>query len=44
VRCAVTGQPFPVEVLGYWSVERQDGYATPEAALKRLQEILKDAG
>ncbi len=44
VRCAVTGQPIPLDELRYWSVERQEAYATPEAALKRHQEILKDAG
>ncbi len=41
VRCAVTGQPIPLDELRYWSVERQEAYATPEAALKRHQEILK---
>ncbi len=44
VRCAVTGQPIPLEELRYWSVERQEAYATPEAALKRHQEILKNGG
>lgn len=35
VRCAVTGQPIPLEELRYWSVERQEAYAGPEAALAR---------
>ena len=36
VRCAVTGIPIPLEELKYWSVERQEAYATPEAVLRRL--------
>ncbi len=40
VRCAVTGQPIPLDELRYWSVERQEAYATPEAALKRHREVL----
>ena len=36
VRCAVTGLAIPLEELKYWSVERQEAYATPEAVLQRL--------
>ena len=36
VRCAVTGEPIPLEQLRYWSVERQEAYSSPEAVLKRL--------
>ena len=36
VRCAVTGAPIPIEELRYWSVERQEAYASPEAVLKRF--------
>ena len=36
VRCAVTGESIPLEELKYWSVERQEAYATPEAVLQRL--------
>jgi hypothetical protein len=36
VRCAVTGQPIPLDQLRYWSVERQEAYAGPEAVLQRL--------
>ena len=36
VRCGVTGQPIPVDQLKYWSVERQEAYASPEAVLIRL--------
>jgi hypothetical protein len=39
VRCAVTGQPIPLDELKYWSVKLQEAYATPEAALQRLREI-----
>jgi hypothetical protein len=35
VRCAVTGAPIPLEELRYWSVERQEAYASPEAVLQR---------
>jgi hypothetical protein len=39
VRCAVTGQPIPLDDLKYWSVERQEAYAHPEAVLQRLKQI-----
>jgi hypothetical protein len=35
VRCAVTGCPIPLEELRYWSVDLQEAYASPEAALQR---------
>ena len=34
VVCAVTGQTIPLEELRYWSVERQEAYASAEASLK----------
>ena len=37
VRCAVTGVPIALDELRYWSVDLQEAYADPEAALKRLQ-------
>jgi hypothetical protein len=39
VRCAVTGAPIPLDDLKYWSVERQEAYATTDAVFKRLREI-----
>ncbi len=36
VRCAVTGEAIPLDQLRYWSVERQEAYASPVAVLKRL--------
>jgi len=36
VRCAVTGVAIPLEELKYWSVDRQEAYATPDAVLKRM--------
>ena len=36
VRCAVTGQAIPLDQLKYWSVERQEPYASPAAVMKRL--------
>ncbi|NLS27568.1 hypothetical protein S2M10_25650 [Sphingomonas sp. S2M10] len=38
VLCAVTGERVPVDSLRYWSVARQEAYATPEAATKALLE------
>jgi hypothetical protein len=38
VLCAVTGVNIPLEALRYWSVDLQEAYATPAAALKRMQE------
>ena len=39
VRCAVTGEAIMLDALRYWSAERQEAYATPEAVLTRLKEI-----
>ncbi|AVO46902.1 DUF2093 domain-containing protein [Phreatobacter cathodiphilus] len=36
VRCAVTGQPIPLDDLKYWSVARQEAYSGPPAVLQRL--------
>jgi hypothetical protein len=36
VTCAVTSEPIPLEELRYWSVERQEPYASPEIAARRL--------
>jgi hypothetical protein len=36
VVCAVTGEPVALEELRYWSVERQEAYASPEAATRRM--------
>ena len=36
VVCAVSGEPIPLENLRYWSVERQEAYAGPELATRRL--------
>jgi len=38
VRCAVTGLPIALDDLKYWSVERQEAYATPEAVLVQLRQ------
>lgn len=39
VRCAVTGDVIALTELRYWSVERQEAYSGPEAALKRHLEL-----
>ncbi|MFL4995998.1 MAG: DUF2093 domain-containing protein [Microvirga sp.] len=36
VRCAVTGVEIPLDELKYWSVERQEAYASPEAVMLRI--------
>ena len=41
VRCAVTGERIVLEELRYWSVERQEAYASPDAVLKRYREVMK---
>lgn len=38
VRCAVTQQPIPLEILRYWSAERQEAYAGAEQASARMRE------
>ena len=34
VRCAVTDKPVRLEDLRYWSVEHQEAYVSPDAALE----------
>lgn len=38
VFCAVSGEAIPLEELRYWSVERQEPYASCELATQRLAE------
>ena len=38
VRCAVTGEPIPLDALRYWSAARQEAYVSSEAILRRLKE------
>lgn len=38
VRCAVTGEPIPLDQLRYWSVELQEAYGSPEISLRRYLE------
>ena len=35
VRCAVTGEPIPLDELRYWNVDRQEAYSSPDASMKR---------
>ncbi|CDO60398.1 Exodeoxyribonuclease VII small subunit (EC 3.1.11.6) [Candidatus Phaeomarinobacter ectocarpi] len=35
VTCAVTGERISLDELRYWSVDRQEPYATAEAVVKR---------
>jgi hypothetical protein len=39
VRCAVTGQSIALADLRYWSVDRQEAYASAEVSLKRHLEL-----
>ena len=34
VRCAVTGAKIPLQVLKYWSVDKQEAYADAKAAMQ----------
>jgi hypothetical protein len=34
VVCAMTGRPIPLEDLRYWSVERQEAYATAASSVE----------
>lgn len=36
VICAVTGEAVQLEVLRYWCIERQEAYASADAATRRL--------
>lgn len=38
VRCAVTGDPIPLDELRYWNVDRQEAYTGPAASMQREQE------
>lgn len=38
VPCAVTGEAIALEALRYWSVERQEAYASCEIATRRMLE------
>jgi len=40
VRCAVTGEAIPLDMLRYWSVARQEPYASAAVSLRR--EIERD--
>jgi hypothetical protein len=35
VRCAVTGDPIPLDDLKYWSVARQEAYVSAAVSLAR---------
>ena len=37
VICAVTGKSIPLDQLRYWSVARQEAYASAEASLQAEQ-------
>jgi len=36
VVCAVTAEPIAIDSLRYWSVEKQQAYATAETALRAM--------
>lgn len=37
VRCAVTGARIGLDELRYWSVDRNEAYASPAAVIERLK-------
>ena len=36
VVCALSGAPIPLEQLRYWSVDRQEAYASPALAVEAI--------
>jgi hypothetical protein len=44
VRCAVTGDVIAINELKYWSVERQEAYASAAASLQRHLELRAKVG
>jgi hypothetical protein len=44
VVCAVSGRRILLEDLRYWSVDRQEAYASPRQALQRHEEIRAASG
>lgn len=36
VVCAVSGAAIPLDLLRYWCIERQEAYASAEAATRQL--------
>lgn len=40
-RCAVTGEPIPLANLRYWSVDRQEAYASARISLDRTLETAR---
>ncbi|MEN3794119.1 DUF2093 domain-containing protein [Fulvimarina sp. MAC3] len=39
VCCAVTGEPIPLDLLKYWSVERQEAYRDADAVFEREKQV-----
>ena len=39
VTCAVTGEKIPLDILSYWSVDRQEPYVNAEAGFQRFVEL-----
>ena len=39
VRCAVTGEPILLAELRYWSVERQEAYASASISMQRVLDV-----
>ena len=39
VLCSVSGERIALEALRYWSAERQEAYASPEIATRRLLDL-----
>lgn len=39
VLCSVSGERIALEALRYWSAERQEAYASPDLATRRLLDL-----
>lgn len=44
VRCAMTGRAIRLEDLRYWSVERQEPYASAQVGMQRTLELASSKG
>jgi hypothetical protein len=44
VRCAVTGEPIMLPDLRYWSVERQEAYASADISFERHRTVRARSG
>lgn len=44
VRCAVSGEPIPLDELRYWNVDLQEAYRGPKEAMERWRQLHAEKG